>query len=108
MHILYIYDELNISGDEVDLIKLTITKYLSTIILPTYFNNIIFQIVYFDKEKNRKKKEEELINNVKKETVEKLRKENEETIAKLRRENEEKDDIIKRYKKLLEKNNIPH
>ena len=138
MHILYIYDEVNISGDDIDSnIFKSIKECSSRLNLPSYFNNIIFQIVYFNKDESKRKKDEELIRNIKEENdgiVKKLKKENDEIVRglkkendeikkendeikkendeikkendEIKKENEEKDEIIKKYKHLLESNNI--
>ena len=108
MHILYIYDEVNINGDDIDdNIFKSIKNCSYSLNLPAYFNNVIFQIVYFNKDESKRKKEEELIRNIRKENdeiVKQLKKENDE----IKKNNEEKDVLIKKYEDLLRKNNIEY
>ena len=71
MQILYIYDEVNISDDDIDNnILESINVWFSKIKLPKVFNQTIVQIAYFNKDKNNKRKVEESINKVRRENEE--------------------------------------
>ena len=71
MQILYIHNEVNISDDVIDNnILESINGWFSKIKLPKFFNQTIFQIAYFNKDKNNKRKVEESINKVRKENEE--------------------------------------
>ena len=103
IHIIYIYDETNINmyADEIDDILKSIINYFEEPKLPKDFKNAIFQMAYFNKEKNEKNKIKKLLDKKSNETYEKCKKENEDTIEKLKKENE---DTIEKLKKENEDN----
>lgn len=106
MHILYLYDFSDISffEDEYDEIKNKIQNYIDNLSLPNDFKNIIIQIAYFNKEKNRMEKEQKLIDKIEK--LQKSEQEKEDAIKAKDVEIKSKDEEIKKLKDLLKKNKI--
>lgn len=106
MHILYLYDFSDISffEDEYDEIKNKIQNYIDNLSLPNDFKNIIIQIAYFNKEKNRMEKEQKLTDKIEK--LQKSEQEKEDTIKAKDVEIKAKDEEIKKLKDLLKKNKI--
>ena len=111
IHILYIYDAINISyySNEIDSILQRIENFFNGLKLPLYFKNAIFQIAYFNNEKNEKRKTNKLLELEQKKTMEIVKKDKEDTIARIRKENEdniakikkEKEDTITKIKKKM-------
>ena len=95
MHILYLYDFSDISffEDEYDEIKNKIQNYIDNLSLPNDFKNIIIQIAYFNKEKNRMEKEQKLTEKIEK--LQKSKQEKEDEIKAKEDEIKTKDDVIK-------------
>ena len=107
MHILYIYDEFNISTEDNNNICNTVKECSKEIKFNRKFNTTIFQIVYFDNDEFKKKKKEKEMAEVKKEIVEKIQKENEENkraFEKIQKENEENKQTIAKIQKENDEN----
>ena len=119
MHILYLYNESNIYSweDDFDQIENNINTFLKDVQFKK-FNNIIFQVAYFDKEKNINETINKMNHLIKekddkiKEKDDKIKekddkiKEKDDEIKEKDDKIKEKDDEIERLKELLKKHNI--